>query len=127
MRHFRYMKTAMLGLAATAYLGSLGACADAFGAAPADRHQDAPKLRVHFADLDLTRAAGAATLYSRIQSAARLVCAPAFVTREWEAQGTAHPCIDEVITRAVVDVNAPTLTRYHLAKMRQTMKLAEQQ
>ena len=37
---------------------------------------DVPTLTVKYADLDLSRIDGAATLYSRISHAARTVCAP---------------------------------------------------
>lgn len=70
---------------------------------------------VTYADLDLARTAGAATLYSRISSAADQVCAPHAGRsprefRQW------RNCLDQTIDRAVDEMNNHVLTSYHLAK-----------
>ena len=67
---------------------------------------------VKFADLDLTHSHGAATLYTRIRSAAKAVCRPQF---NWvmEMHAISDQCREQAIARAVADVNAPALTAYY--------------
>jgi UrcA family protein len=77
-----------------------------YAAAPAD---DLPREVVKFADLDLTRPAGAHELYRRIQHAAREVCAV------YGPGGYDHSCADQAIARAVAEVGAPLLTTHHEA------------
>jgi UrcA family protein len=75
-----------------------------FAAAPRDvRHQV-----VTFADLDLTRPAGAQELYYRFQYAARNLC------QTYDSRGD-RDCIKQAIARAVADVGAPLLTTRHQA------------
>lgn len=62
---------------------------------------------VRFADLDLTRAAGARQLYRRIEHAAHEVCAP-YGTRDYD-----RSCADAAIARAVAEIGAPLLTAHH--------------
>lgn len=128
MRRQTKMKIAMHCLLVSAYVGSLGACTDAYAAdLAADQDPTVAKRTVKFADLDLTHAAGAQTLYSRIQIAARQVCASTFAGWEWESVKSARPCMDKAINRAVADVNAPTLTSYHMTQARPTIRLAQKQ
>lgn len=128
MRRYTKMKTAIHALLGTAYLASLGACTDVYAAnAPSNQNLEFAQRTVKFADLDLTRAEGAATLYSRIHSAARQVCTPTFATWEWEAARTARPCVDKAIDRAVAQVNAPALTSYYTTRTQQTIRLVEKQ
>jgi UrcA family protein len=90
--------------------GPLGAAAAAIA-----QPDDPPSRRVSFADLDLTRDTGVATLYSRLSSAAREVCA---TNDSWEPKLFAHSyeCRHQALERAVSDVNSATLTDYYLAK-----------
>lgn len=70
-------------------------------AAPAD---EVRRQLVRFADLDLTRPAGAQELYRRIRHAAREVC---------EISGPGgydRNCAERAIARAVAEVGAPLLT-----------------
>ena len=76
-----------------------------FAATPTD---DVRRQVVKFADLDLTRPAGAQELYHRIQYAARNVC-PIY------GRFSDRDCIREAIARAVADVGAPQLTTRHQA------------
>jgi UrcA family protein len=99
----------------------LSACADADAAQPGNA---VATRRVKFGDLDVTRSAGAATLYSRIQRAAREVCEPGFASGAREVILLTHRCMEQSIARAVADVNAPALTAYHLAKTKQAITLA---
>jgi UrcA family protein len=77
---------------------------------------DEPASRVvRYGDLDLSRDSGVATLYLRINSAARAVCEPldAMMLRVLRER---FDCRQEAIARAVSDVNSPALTSYYLAK-----------
>jgi UrcA family protein len=107
---------------ATALIGSLSVCADVIAAE--QPHQLPPQRIVNFADLDLTGIAGAVTLYLRIKSAAKQVC-PTELDAGFPAPNR-HRCIERAINHAVADVNAPTLTNYHLASTQQTMRVAQQ-
>jgi len=67
---------------------------------------------VAYGDLDLSKPAGAATLFSRIKVAARVVCdsdenRPISMTRVSER------CERDAIAGAVTSVNAPTLNAYY--------------
>jgi UrcA family protein len=79
---------------------------------------------VKFTDLDLTRSAGVAVLYTRIKQAARDVCAP-FNSRALGSIADARSCTEHSIARAVADVNAPALTSYHLTNTGQTIIVAQ--
>jgi len=128
MRRQLKMKIATQCLLVTTYVGVLGACTDAYAADTSTvPGLEFAQRTVNFADLDLTRAAGAEALYARIRSAARQVCAPSFANWELKSLETTRPCIDQAITRAVADVNAPLLTSYYMARSRQTIRLAEKQ
>jgi UrcA family protein len=84
-------------------------------AARAALGDDVLQRRISFADLDLTRSAGAATLYARIISAAREVCEPPSPRMLLLSEDT-RQCRQQAIARAVEDVNAPTLTSYYATK-----------
>jgi UrcA family protein len=74
-----------------------------------------PSRVVAYGDLDLSRDSGVATLYSRINSAARQVCEPVdpLLTK---LQRERFDCRQLAVARAVSDVNSPALTSYYLAK-----------
>jgi UrcA family protein len=81
-----------------------------YGIAPGSLAAPTPELRtqvVKFADLDLTRAAGAQELYRRIEQAARQVC-PAYGRGGYD-----RGCADRAIAHAVADIGAPLLTTRH--------------
>jgi UrcA family protein len=75
-----------------------------------------PSRRVSFADLDLTRSTGVSTLYARIKAAAAEVCQPEFDGVVPEHVQIIRRCREQAIARAIVDVNAPALTSYYLAR-----------
>jgi hypothetical protein len=52
---------------------------------------------------------------------------PSFGNWEWDTTNSSRLCVDNAIARAVADVNAPMLTRYSMARSRQTIRLAEKQ
>ena len=103
MRRHMNMKTAIHRLLLLSLLGSLSACTDSFAAG---QHSQVAARRVTFADLDLTRNRGAATLYSRIQSAAREVCEPASANWRFKSLTGTHRCVELAINRAVNEINA---------------------
>lgn len=70
---------------------------------------------VNFRTLDLTRDEGVARLYSRIRSAAELVCEPASV-EQLKSSVRTRRCQSEAVARAVADVNVPALTNLHEGK-----------
>jgi UrcA family protein len=122
MRRYMTMKTAIPGLFLSTLLGSLCACTDAVAA---EQSTEVATRRVSYADLDLSHDAGATALYSRIRFAARQVCEPTYGTWTFKVLGPTPRCIETAITRAVADVNAPTLTGYYLEKTGQAIHLAK--
>jgi UrcA family protein len=114
MPRYFTMRTAYVNAMLATILTSHGAIA-ATGESP----YEATQRRVRYADLDITRSAGAAALYTRITAAARAVCEPTLST--WEQESIAsrsRRCREQAIERAVADVNAPALTSYHLTKVK---------
>ena len=97
------MKRLTTGLIAALTLYAVSAAG--FAATPPD---DVRRQVVKFADLDLTRPAGAQVLYYRIQYAARNVC-PTY------DRFSNRDCIKQAIARAVAHVGAPQLTTRHQA------------
>ncbi len=65
---------------------------------------------VRYADLDLTKPAGAKVLYGRIRVAAREVCG----FGDWPLPVNYQGCVDGAIDNAVTKVNSPALTTLHL-------------
>lgn len=109
------MKTAIPCTLPACALLAMAMASPGVAAARAVPSDDVPQRRVSFADLDLTRSAGAETLYARIVSAAREVCEPpsTMALQLWEQT---RQCRQQAIARAVADVKAPTLTSYYAAK-----------
>ena len=70
---------------------------------------------VGYGDLDLKSNAGAATLYSRIRSAAREVCEPLddVMIKLLRAK---YDCRADAVARAVAKVDSPALTNYYLGR-----------
>ena len=77
--------------------------------------EPAPSRVVKFGDLDLSRDAGVAALYSRIKAAAREVCVP-LDAATMQLVRVRFDCRQGAIARAVGDVNSPALTSYYLEK-----------
>lgn len=80
---------------------------DARAATPAD---DAYSVTVQFADLDLNRQAGIATLYLRIKGAARRVCDQQ--VSDLLARRIYPVCVKRAVSEAVAHINHPMLTDY---------------
>jgi UrcA family protein len=64
---------------------------------------------VRFADLDITKPAGAKALYGRIRAAAQEVCHLSY-SRDLLLRQVEHSCIEAAIDTAVKTINAPALS-----------------
>jgi len=103
--------TAFRTVLATAIIGGI---ASSFPVLPAIADTaDAAQITVKYGDVNLANSQGVATLYSRIQAAARTVC--------WQDSGvepTVHrdACVDKAIFGAVTNVNNTALTAMYSEK-----------
>jgi UrcA family protein len=86
-----------------------------FQSAHAAPPQAVPSVVVHFADLDLSRSAGATMLYQRLKGAAETVCAP-LDDRDLARHMSFKACVQSAISTAVAKVDRPALTAYYEAK-----------
>ena len=68
-----------------------------------------PTQKVSYADLDISKPAGAKVLYGRIVAAARHVCALSGYRDLGSMQWT-NQCTDRAIDKAVKDVGSPALS-----------------
>jgi UrcA family protein len=73
---------------------------------------------VSFADLDLSKAAGAQTLYQRIKVAARHVCGPADRYTYVTPSNVFRKCFEAAVADAVAQVDRPSLTALHQEQTR---------
>ncbi len=87
----------------------LGLCVAA--GAPQARAADVDSERVGFADLDMSRTAGAERLYHRLQSAARRVCGPS--GRILSRERAREQCTRQALDEAVASVGSPLLASLH--------------
>jgi UrcA family protein len=74
--------------------------------------EGAPSQRVSYADLDISKPAGAQVLYSRIRAAARHVCALQGFDPLLALQSV-NRCVDLAVDKAVKDVDSPALSALH--------------
>ena len=86
-----------------------------FQSAHAAPPQNVPSVVVHFADLDLSRSAGATVLYQRLKGAAETVYAP-LDDRNVARHMSFRACVQSAISTAVAKVDQPALTAYYEAK-----------
>jgi UrcA family protein len=94
------------GLAAVA-LGL--ASAQSFATTSADGVRS---IEVSFAELDLTKPAGAETLYKRIKKAAFVVCGAYDSPMSWNHAAKTQ-CFKNAVDEAVARVNSPLLSSLH--------------
>lgn len=76
------------------------------------RIDDVPRIVVSFAGLDLTSQKGVDLLYSRIRSAAKIVCR-VNESREQHRIAQARACYRSALEDAVAKVNRPLLSEVH--------------
>ena len=74
------------------------------------------QVNVRFADLDLSRIEGAATLYMRLRAAARQVCAP-LDERSPDLWTRFDSCVQDALSTAVAKIDEPVLNSYYRAKL----------
>ena len=84
-------------------------------ASAASEYDEPRNVVVRFSDLNLSQPQDAATLYNRIQRAARKACendeAPSLARlRQF------HKCVDQAVTNAVAQVSSRQLTEIHEAQ-----------
>jgi UrcA family protein len=85
--------------------------------------QEDRSITVSYSDLDLSHAAGAETLYSRLRNAANAVCGPKVDLRKLRERRTRQQCVASALDNAVADVAAPELQELHFAETgRQTVE-----
>jgi UrcA family protein len=104
------MKT-LTTIVATTVIGACGL----YSSAQADTLLEPPAVTVHFEDLNINNARGAATLYERIQGAAAVVCREFGTTRSMMLFGRYVGCMHSAIGGAVARVNQPLVTEYAAA------------
>jgi len=88
----------------------MGIASAAVSASPASA--STRSVTVRYAELDLSRPAGAQVLYNRIQQAALQVC-NGFVGPFSEMHTRASPCYKDAVEHAVAQVNSPQLSAIH--------------
>jgi UrcA family protein len=97
-------------------LGAFLIVAAAFATAPAAHADTAPpRITVQYGDLDLGRAAGAATLYARLHAAAGAVCGSAHPS-DVRAVMSVRLCREQAIARAVASVDHPGFSEWHAVR-----------
>ncbi len=101
----RSLAVAVLGVAALA-------------ATPA-RAAEVPTHVVSFADLDVSRPAGAERLVGRLQAAAVAVCGHAS-SQDYRAKLRIQLCREQAVARAVADVKDPAFSSWYAARMGRT-------
>jgi UrcA family protein len=71
-------------------------------------------VAVRYDDLDLNRQAGVRAMYGRLQRAAADVCGDPLRAGSRFVSSTWRSCMTRTVDRAVLDVDRPLLTAYHL-------------
>jgi UrcA family protein len=110
------MKTTIQNTArAAAFLlcGAIALCTLQLTARAAD--DPLPTRKVSYADLDISKPAGAKVLYGRIARAAKEVCQSNGIESFGAAQ-LVNRCIDHAIDKAVQDVGSPALSALRPSK-----------
>jgi UrcA family protein len=114
-----YTQEQLMKTLTTAVLTALTACvAIVPSLAHARDAHDPAAVTVRYTDLNLATDAGNATLYARLESAARKVCAPSDI-RDLGQMAAASTCQHQAIARAVQNVNSPKLAAVYAARVRQ--------
>jgi len=96
-------------LASVAAFALLLTSGSLLAAPPADGTRS---VTVDYADLDVSRPAGARALYVRIKRAARTVCAP-LESRDLHRVALWRDCYEQAVADAVAEIGRPTLTALH--------------
>jgi UrcA family protein len=81
---------------------------------------------VHFADLNLDRSGGAASLYQRLGAAAEKVCSSRAFAGLYYTYADYRSCVADALQQAVTRVNHPALTAYYQQRHAAAVRLATQ-
>ena len=73
-------------------------------------------VKVSYADLDISHAAGARTLYARIKSAAREACGPEPAVLDLRDAAGYNACYEQAVAKAVNRVGSEQLHALHAAQ-----------
>lgn len=95
-------------------IATLAACS--LTIAHADASSEPRTVTVRFADLDATSAQGAAVLYQRIKSAAKIVCQGLEPDRQLARIMLYTHCVNKAIGDAVARLDRPAVTEYAVAR-----------
>lgn len=87
-----------------------------FANADSRRPDEARRVAVSYADLDLSKPAGADALYKRIRLASERVCR-VYESRDLPLIATSRGCYRSTVNAAVAQVNHPRLTALHDRKV----------
>lgn len=79
-------------------------------------NQVTTSVRVSYADLDLSEAAGAKTLYARIKSAAKEACGPEPAVLDLRDAAGYNACYEQAVAKAVNRVGSEQLNALHAAR-----------
>lgn len=109
------MNISSLKLAALVLGGALAAAGTSASAIAGTPDAEVPSVKVRFADLDLGKPEGTATLYRRLETAAHVVC-NVYEDRLLERQFAWKHCVSGALDRAVAQIGNASLTAYHLAR-----------
>ena len=102
---------------ARAGIGALAVCT-CLVALSASAEPGVKAQTVSFADLDLSKSAGAQTLYMRIKAAARHVCGPMDNYTYLAPQKQFRKCYEKAVADAVAQIDRPSLTALHTEQTR---------
>jgi UrcA family protein len=106
----------MIGVRDIGKVGVLAALLSAGGAFADSRDSEIAAVAVSYAELDLSKAAGAEVLYDRLQRAAAKVCGVNARTTSLYYVATAaekKACYQDALSRAVAQIDAPLLKEQH--------------
>ncbi len=81
----------------------------------ASRDTTTRSMSVSYADLDLSRPAAIDSLYTRLQRAARAVCAPSEM-RDLGMRSDREQCYESAMDHAVANIDNPGLSELYLAQ-----------
>jgi UrcA family protein len=98
-----FAKSSLITVAALAVLGSVTSSRVAIA-------QEKPGVKVRYADLDLTTAAGAKVMLGRIRMAAKEACGWAPPNNDLAAQPIFRQCVGGATSRAVATLDSPLVT-----------------
>ena len=76
----------------------------------------AESVVVRFTNLDIEKSAGAAVLYSRLQSAAKAVC-PEYHSRDLSRLHFGRACYNTAVAQAVARIDHQSLTALHMSRV----------